>query len=277
MLCEAFGLHRSSIKYRRAAAKRINPERVKLNAMVRSAHQFSNGSAGARSIAQIVTSHGVPLSRYRATGFMQRLGLVSTQPPAHKYRKAPQPHSNIPNTLNRQFAPSKPNQVWCGDVTYIWTGQRWSYLAVVLDLYARQPVGWALSDSPNSELTARALTMAYESRGKPKGVLFHSDQGSHYTSLTFRQYVWRYRMQSSMSRRGNCWDNAPMERFFRSLKSEWVPELGYQSFAEAKRSIIKYITGYYSTTRPHQHNGGLPPTKTEEIYWSSSKTLAKKT
>lgn len=223
----------------------------------------------------MVTSQGVPLSRYRATGFMRRLGLVSTQLPAHKYRTAVQPHSNVPNTLNRQFTPSKPNQAWCGDVTYIWTGQRWSYLAVVLDLYARRPVGWALSNSPDSRLTGRALAMAYESRHQPKGVLFHSDQGSHYTSLAFRQQIWRYRIQQSMSRRGNCWDNAPMERFFRSLKSEWVPDLGYRSFADAQRSIIDYVTGYYSTTRPHQHNGGLPPRKAEELFRSSSKSAAK--
>jgi putative transposase len=275
VLCEAFGLHRSTFKYRRAAAKRIDPEKVRLNAMVKSAHTLSNGSAGARSIAHIVSGQGTPLSRYRATGFMKRLGLVSTQLPAHRYRKAPQPHSTIPNTLNREFSPEKPDQLWCGDVTYIWTGRHWSYLAVVLDLYARKPVGWALSNSPNSELTAKALSVAYETRNAPKGVMFHSDQGSHYTSLAFRQYVWRYQMQQSMSRRGNCWDNSPMERFFRSLKTEWVPEMGYRSFAEAKRSILNYMSGYYSSTRPHQHNGGLPPNKAEDIYWNSSKSAAK--
>ena len=115
-----------------------------------------------------------------------------------------------------------------------------SYLSVVIDLYARRPVGWALSNSPDSELTGKALTMAYETRTKPTGVMFHSDQGSHYTSLSFRRIIWRYRMQQRMSRRGNCWDNSPMERFFRSLKSEWVPQLGYRSFAEAKRSIMDY-------------------------------------
>lgn len=205
-LCDAFGLHRSTFEYRRAAARRIDPERIQLTAMIKSVHKLSNGSAGARSIAGMVSAQGVPLSRYRAGGFMKRLGLVSTQLPVHRYRKAAQPHVNIPNTLNRAFTPKTPNQVWCGDVTYIWTGKCWSYLAVVLDLYARKPVGWALSHSPNSALTARALTMAYESCHKPVGVLFHSDQGSHYTSLKFRQYVWRYRMEQSMSRRANCWE-----------------------------------------------------------------------
>jgi len=274
VLCEAFGVHRSTFKYRRLAAAKINLERVKLNAMVKQAHQISNGSAGARSIAQIVSAQGVPLSRYRAKGFMARLGLVSTQLPKHRYKKASQPHTQIPNTLNREFGPATPNEVWCGDVTYIWSGQRWSYLAVVLDLYARRPIGWALSNSPDSGLTAKALTMAYETRGRPEGVLFHSDQGNHYTSIKFRQHLWRYRINQSMSRRGNCWDNSPMERFFRSLKTEWVPEMGYRSFAEAQRSVADYITGYYSQTRPHKHNGGVPPNKTEERYWNSSKTAA---
>lgn len=161
-----------------------------------------------------------------------------------------------------------------GDVTYVWTGQRWSYLAVVLDLYARKVVGWSFSNSPDSQLTAKALTMAYESRGKPEGVMFHSDQGSHYTSIRFRQYLWRYQIKQSMSRRGNCWDNAPMERFFRSLKTEWVPEMGYRSFAQAQRSIFDYITGYYNQFRPHQHNGGLAPNKTEGFFWNSSKSVA---
>ncbi|MGK0474029.1 MAG: putative transposase [Candidatus Azotimanducaceae bacterium] len=244
ILCEAFGLHRNTFKYRRSAAKLISLQRVKLNAMGKSAHTLSNASAGTRSIALIVSGQGTPLSRYRATGFMKRLGLVSTQLPTHRYKKASQPHTDIPNTLDREFSPTLPNQVWCGDVTYIWTGRRWSYLAVALDPCARKLIGWALSNSPNSDLTANALTTAYESRKHPEGVLFHSDQGSHYTSVKFRQQVWRYRIKQSMSRRGNCWDNSPMERFFRRLKTEWVLEMGYQSLVDAKRSIVNYIAGY---------------------------------
>jgi len=113
---------------------------------------------------------------------MKALGLVSSQQPKHKYAKQNQEHIAIPNELNRDFNACQPNVVWCGDVTYIWTGQRWAYLAVVLDLYARKPIGWAMSFSPDSELTGKALIMAFESRGRPKGVMFHSDQGSHYTS-----------------------------------------------------------------------------------------------
>ena len=119
--------------------------------------------------------------------------------------------------------------------------------------------------------------MVFESRGRPQGVMFHSDQGSHYTSLSYRQLLWRYQIKQSMSRRGNYWDNAPMERFFRSLKSEWVPEMGYQSFEQAKTAIWNYIIGYYSQIRPHRHNNGLPPNEAEKRFWESSKSVAKKT
>ncbi len=137
----------------------------------------------------------------------------------------------IPNLLDRQFAVTQPNQVWCGDVTYIWTGNRWAYLAVVMDLFARKPVGWAMSFSPDSELTCKELSHAFESRVRPQGLMFHSDQGSHYTSRKFRQLLWRCQITQSMSRRGNCLDNSPMERFFRSLKTEWVPTIGYRSYS----------------------------------------------
>ncbi len=145
--------------------------------MVRAAHQLSGGSAGARTVASIVNQRGEKLTRYVAGGLMKELGLVSNQLPKHAYKRAEKLHVAIPNTLDRQFAVGKPNQVWCGDITYIWTGQRWAYLAVVLDLYARKPVGWALSLKADSELTSKALLMAYESRGRPNGLLFHSEQG----------------------------------------------------------------------------------------------------
>ena len=277
MLCEAFGLHRSTYKYWQQRDKRVTPEQIELQAKVKSLHALSNGSAGARSIADMVSNSGIPLSRYRAGRLMRQLDLHSRQQRAHRYKRANKAHVMIDNKLDREFSPEAPDQVWCGDVTYIWSGQRWAYLAVVLDLYARKPVGWAMSLSPDSQLTAKALTRAYETRGRPEGVLFHSDQGTHYTSLKFRQHIWRYRMEQSMSRRGNCWDNAPMERFFRSLKSEWVPDIGYRSLMEAERMIAQYITGYYSQYRPHQHNGGLPPNQAEENYRFFSKTVDQNT
>ncbi|SXE45840.1 transposase [Klebsiella variicola] len=116
--------------------------------------------------------------------------------------------------------------------------------------------------------------MAWEARGKPSNLLYHSDQGSHYTSRNFRQLLWRYQIKQSLSRRGNCWDNSPMERFFRSLKTEWVPNNGYASFSEASAAITNYITEYYSQLRPHQYNGGLTPNESERLFWKNSNAVA---
>lgn len=203
------------------------------------------------------------MSRYVAAQRMRELEIQSCQTAKHKYRRTGNEHVVAANLLNREFNPASPNQIWCGDVTYIWTGKRWAYLAVVIDLYSRTVVGWALSHSPNSELTAKALRLAFEARGKPSGLMFHSDQGSHYTSLKFRQALWQFQVKQSMSRRGNCWDNAPMERFFRSFKTEWMPELGYISFEAAKHDVQKYIAGYYNVVRPHSFNDGLTPIEAE--------------
>lgn len=214
-LCEAFGVRRNSYYYRRQSKTRVTPERERLRAQVVELHRGSRGAAGARSLSAALKAEGESVGRYKAGRLMAEAGVQSKQPRAHRYPKVDGDGGVAPNHLNRQFAVSAPNQVWCGDITYIWSGSGWLYLAVVLVLYARRVVGWSMSGSPNTELVTRAL--AYESRGCPAGVLFHSDQGCQYTSVGFRQQLWRYHMKQSMSRRGNCWDNAPTERFFRSL------------------------------------------------------------
>ena len=274
-LCKAFGVYRSSYRYWLNGQSTISPRKIQERALVKEIHKESGGSAGSRTIATVATLRGINLSRYRARKLMVALNLVSCQLPKHRYKKAVKEHLSIPNILNRNFSPSKPNEVWCGDVTYIWTGSYWAYLAVVIDLYARKPVGFALSRSPNAELTIQALRMAYESRGRAEGLVFHSDQGCHYTSFKFRQVLWKYQIKQSMSRRGNCWDNSPMERFFRSLKTEWVPSSGYKSFSEAKSAIWNYIIGYYSQVRPHRHNNGMTPNQAEKYYLNGHKAVAK--
>lgn len=177
VLCDSFDIHRSSYKYWVKHPKTSSKEHLELINKVKAAHETSNGSAGARTIAGIVTTDGSPLSRYRASNLMKKLGLVSCQIKKHRYKKGTKEHISIPNTLDRQFAVIEPDQVWCGDVTYVWSGQQWLYLAVVIDLFARKVIGCATSKSPNTDLTAKALSMAFEARGKPKGVMFHSDQG----------------------------------------------------------------------------------------------------
>jgi putative transposase len=146
----------------------------------------------------------------RLTPDVERLRLRSRV--SELFKRATVDRLDIPNILNRAFDVTAPNLVWCGDITYIRAQGNGYYLAVVLDLFARRIVGWALSEKPNAELAIKSLYMAYEQRGRPQGLMFNSDQGSQYVSRLFHQRLWRYRMRQSMSRRGSCWDNVPMER-----------------------------------------------------------------
>ncbi|WP_152989259.1 IS3 family transposase, partial [Pseudomonas aeruginosa] len=264
VVCSAFEVARSCYYVHRLRRRRVDARRVALRSQVNQLFSQSRGSAGSRSILGMLREEGVTIGRFRVRRLMRELGLVSKQPGSHAYKQATVERPDIPNRLNREFATEHPNQVWCGDITYVWAQGRWHYLAAVLDLHTRRVIGWAFSAKPDAELVIKALDMAYEQRGKPQQVLFHSDQGSQYASRLFRQRLWRYRMQQSMSRRGNCWDNSPMERLFRSLKSEWVPSTGYLTAQEAQRDISHYLMHRYNWIRPHQFNDGLPPAVAEE-------------
>ncbi|WDM04089.1 IS3-like element IS222 family transposase [Pseudomonas aeruginosa] len=264
VVCSAFDVARSCYYVHRLRRRRVDARRVALRSQVNQLFSQSRGSAGSRSILGMLREEGVTIGRFRVRRLMRELGLVSKQPGSHAYKQAKVERPDIPNRLNREFATEHPNQVWCGDITYVWAQGRWHYLAAVLDLHTRRVIGWAFSAKPDAELVIKALDMAYEQRGKPQQVLFHSDQGSQYASRLFRQRLWRYRMQQSMSRRGNCWDNSPMERLFRSLKSEWVPSTGYLTAQEAQRDISHYLMHRYNWIRPHQFNDGLPPAVAEE-------------
>ncbi|MCV0238887.1 IS3-like element IS222 family transposase [Pseudomonas aeruginosa] len=264
VVCSAFDVARSCYYVHRLRRRRVDARRVALRSQVNQLFSQSRGSAGSRSILGMLREEGVTIGRFRVRRLMRELGLVSKQPGSHAYKQATVERPDIPNRLNREFATAHPNQVWCGDITYVWAQGRWHYLAAVLDLHTRRVIGWAFSAKPDAELVIKALDMAYEQRGRPQQVLFHSDQGSQYASRLFRQRLWRYRMQQSMSRRGNCWDNSPMERLFRSLKSEWVPSTGYLTAQEAQRDISHYLMHRYNWIRPHQFNDGLPPAVAEE-------------
>ncbi|MDP5857353.1 IS3 family transposase [Pseudomonas aeruginosa] len=264
VVCSAFEVARSCYYVHRLRRRRVDARRVALRSQVNQLFSQNRGSAGSRSILGMLREEGVTIGRFRVRRLMRELGLVSKQPGSHAYKQATVERPDIPNRLNREFATEHPNQVWCGDITYVWAQGRWHYLAAVLDLHTRRVIGWAFSAKPDAELVIKALDMAYEQRGRPQQVLFHSDQGSQYASRLFRQWLWRYRMQQSMSRWGNCWDNSPMERLFRSLRSEWGPSTGYLTAQEAQRDISHYLMHRYNWIRPHQFNDGLPPAVAEE-------------
>ena len=264
-LCKFFNIQRSSYYYRIKTKDLVDPKREELKRLAVEFHQAGRGSAGARSIASELTAGGNKVGRYKARSLMNEAGISSTQLRKHKYKIAKTESKIAPNLLKRKFNTKKKNIFWTGDVTYIWAGTSWMYLAIVMDLFTRKIIGFACSNSPYSNLTYSALRMAFEGRGRPKTVTFHSDQGCHYTSLQFRKLLEKYQITQSMSRRGNCWDNAPTERFFRSFKTEWMPKKCYASYAEAKQDTLDYIITYYNSVRRHSYNNYLSPNEAELI------------
>lgn len=225
---------------------------------------LSGGSAGQRTLLDLLSADEIHSTRYLVRKIMQEEGLISRQPPKHSYPKGGKADGTSPNLLQRRFNATITNRWWCGDVTYIWTQEGWCYLATVMDLMSRRIVGFSLSKNPDSELTIKAFNRAFEARGRPENLVFHSDQGCHYTSHSFRHTLKASGVIQSMSRRGNCWDNAPMERFFRAYKTERMPRLGYENFNDAVADVSHYIDYYYNAIRPHSHNNGLSPVTAEK-------------
>ena len=200
----------------------------------------------------LVTSHDYKGSRERVRRRMIAKSLKAKQRKAYKVTTDSDHDLLIsPNILNRAFDASKPNQKWVGDITYINTEQGWLYLATVIDLYSRKVVGWSMQPHMKAGLVCDALNMALVNRGCPKGVLFHSDRGSQYCSYAFRDIMDEYEFVQSMSRKGNCWDNAVAESFFKTLKSEETDDRDFKTIEEAKRVVFNYIEVYYNRQRMH--------------------------
>lgn len=171
-LCGLFEVPRSSYIHRIKHRDKINPERERLKKKVIKIHEDSREAAGSRTIAGELNQGGESIGRHKVSSLMREAGIKSKQPNKPRYKNTGEESNIAPNLLKRKFTVEKPNQAWCGDVTYIWAGDQWLYLAVVMDLFIRKIVGWACSNSPDSILTCAALNMAYESRGKPKNVMF---------------------------------------------------------------------------------------------------------
>lgn len=264
-LCNVFGVNRSRYYDYLKRRHRADPARCQLKELATQLHTQSRGSMGARSLSKALKTKSHPVGRFLAGRLMSEAGLSSHQRRPRPYRHSVVQSRFAENLLKRQFNVARPNQVWCGDVTYIWAGTHWLYLAVVLDLYARRIVGWAISATPDSALTCKALALAYEARGRPQEVMFHSDQGCQYSSEMFRTKLDDLGMQQSMSRRGNCWDNAPVERFFGSLKSEWIPKKGYRNEEEAKADVLRYVIQHYNQVRLHSYNEYRTPVEQERL------------
>lgn len=256
-------LHVSTSSYY-AWRSRPESERARQNhelvTQIEAVHQESNQTYGSPRIHQCLNSQGTRCSENRVARLMRQNGIraVSTKP----FTVTTDSKHALPvaeNLLDRQFEPEAANTVWAADITYIWTQQGWLYLAVVIDLFSRQVVGFSMEKTMARGLVIEALEMALGRREVGIGLVHHSDRGSQYASGDFQDLVASSGMLSSMSRRGNCWDNAPVESFFATLKRERVHRQQYVSRSEARSDIFAYIETWYNRKRLHSSLGYLSP------------------
>ena len=263
ILCRVFDVKRSSFYewLQRRAKPRGRREELKLKVV--ELHSESREAMGSRMISKGLKSQNITVGRDLVRALMREANIVSKQRQPHPFRSKGVEAFVAPNRLKRNFKPVAVDQVWCGDVTSLMVGKRWVHLAIVIDLFARRVIGWAFSLVNDAHLVSKALRMATEVRTCPPGLMFHSDQGCQYTSRKFQEELKRRDILQSMSHRGQCWDNAPTERFFGTLKSEWVPRSGYSLIEEAKTDMVRFFM-YYNRTRLHSYNNYLSPIAMEQ-------------
>jgi putative transposase len=263
-LCRVLGVSRSGYYGARQRAK-IAPKACLVSTQLKAEFAASGKVYGSRRLGAVLRAQGLHIGRYRVRRLMRenrlrtlwRRKFVHTTDSGHALAVSD-------NLLARRFNPSGPNQAWVSDITYIRTRSGWLYLAVVLDLYARKVVGWAMAPTMHAELVCAALQLAIAQRRPAPGLIIHSDRGSQYASALHQALLARHALVGSMSRKGNCWDNAVMERFFLSLKTERVWQRDYANHAEAMTDIADYIVGFYNSVRLHSKLGNLPPNAFEQ-------------
>jgi putative transposase len=228
--------------------------------VVTEVHQESRGTYGSPRVLAELRARGQRVSRKRVARLMSQQGLaarkkrrfVSTTDSRHNQPVAP-------NILERDFSPGQPNSTWATDITYVGTRQGWLYLAVVMDLFSRKVVGWSMSENIDRHLVLNALDMALKGRQPPRGLLHHSDRGSQYASADYQQALAARGIQCSMSRKGNCWDNAVVESFFSSLKLELVYTTDFATHEQARTALFEYIEVFYNRQRRHSSLGYVSP------------------
>jgi len=266
MLCRVMQVSRSGF-YSWSSRDKSNrqQERERLIPKVQVIHERARGSYGARRISEELTAEGEPCGRTKAATLMQLANVSAKQ--KKKFKATTDSKHKLPvakNLLDRNFAVSQADIAYCSDITYIWTREGWLYLAIVLDLYSRKVVGWSINNRMTKQLVINALQMAIWRRHPLSGLIFHSDRGSQYCSHDFQKLLKKNRMKSSMSRKGNCWDNSVAESFFGSLKTERVYDSQYTTREEARGDVIDYIEMFYNSHRRHSYLGYLSPAEFEK-------------
>ena len=236
-----------------------------LTTQIRVLHQQTREAYGARKMWQLLNQEGVPCGRHRVARLRRLAGIMALR--RRRYVRTVQARQQvgavIPNRLNQQFAVSAKNRVWAADYTFVPTRTGWLYVAAVLDLYSRRIVGWAMSPRQTLTVVAEAWWMAWQRRRPAPGLIHHSDQGNQYRAGLYQQLLARRGVMPSMSRKGNCYDNAPVESFFSSLKNELVHHRCFAHHAEARYAIAEYIEVFYNRQRLHQALGYRSPDEFE--------------
>ncbi|MCL1107776.1 MULTISPECIES: IS3 family transposase [Shewanella] len=263
-LCRVMSVSKSGYyDWHKRPANVISLETLKLYRLIRQLFKQSRGSLGNREMVKKLRKEGYQVGRYLVRKIMHRLRLKVTQRRAYKVTTQ-RKHSDAvaENLLNMNFNPVSANQVWAGDVTYLKTGEGWMYLAVVMDLYSRRIVGWHIDKRMTTDLISKALMKAYNLRQPNRGLVFHSDRGSQYTSKQFSKLLSNYGIRASMGDVGACWDNAVVERFFGSLKHDWIFKVAQPTRVFMKQDVTAYMK-YYNLERLHSANGDLSPVEFE--------------
>lgn len=265
LLCQVLNVSRSAFyDWIDRPPSKHQQEDERLKEKIKTSHEDSRSHYGARRVKDDLQDDGEQVSRSRISRLMAQEGLQSTHKKKFKVTTNSRHESPIsPNLLNRDFDPDRPNQVYVSDITYVWTSEGWLYLAVVIDLFSRLVVGWSLASRMQSNLVVSAMKMGIDSRSPDAGLIHHSDRGSQYASDAFQSLLAVNEYQSSMSRKGDCWDNAVAESFFKTLKTELIYQTKYSTREEAKLAIFEYIEVYYNRQRKHSRNEYLSPTDYE--------------
>lgn len=238
---------------------------AELTEQIRVVHHDSYDTYGALKVTKELRSQGHKVNRKTVARLMAQAGIYSKVVKPFRICTTDSNHDNpvAPNTLNREFAVDKPNKVWGADITYIHTDEGVLYLAGIMDLYSRRIVGWSMDDTMTTQLVEDAFTMAVTSRAPSKDLLHHSDRGSQYASQRYRELLDMHGTQASMSRTGNCYDNAVVESFWGKLKTEWVYHARYATKAQARAAVFEYIEVWYNRKRRHAALGYVSPEEFE--------------
>jgi putative transposase len=271
-MCSVLGVSKSGyFKWIKRPKSDRQKRHEKLSQEILQTHLEHKQRYGSVKIAKTLNQRGVKVSERTVSRIMTENGWKSCT--VKKYKATTNSKHNHPvseNVLDRQFKADKPNQLWVTDITYIPTNEGWLYLATVMDLYSRKIIGWAMDKTMTKELVIAALRMAYKRQNPGKGVIHHSDRGVQYASLEYQKQLKQYGMISSMSRKGNCYDNACIESFHGILKRELVYQTKYKTREEAKQSLFEYIEFFYNSKRIHSTLGYRTPNEFERLYDGSA-------